>query len=291
MAHAIRKRELIRFKIDMAKIISLFLFLILVSSLDAQEADYLDLVKAESELHNLFSQLYSDSLSESGPILARIQKIMPVALTVDGGMEYPWSRLDKIGVIPSDDGSIRIFTWHVKESRDQYRYFGYIQVLPKKGKPRVYELKDNDRAQRNVQKLEQSSEDWYGKLYYKIITRKYKRKTYYTLLGMDFNNTRSTIKTIEAITVQRNKPQFTKGLFFDSRDRFDRVVLEYSTQVAISVRYDAGIQMITFDHLVPFHPIYKGNYEFYGPAGSYDGLEFEAGTWIYRQDIDVRNLN
>ncbi len=180
---------------------------------------------------------------------------------------------------------------YVADDPDNYRYFGYIQVAQKKGKVRVYELVDNQKQQRNRQKLEQTIEDWYGKLYYRIIARNYKRKTYYTLLGMDFNNRLSTIKTVEVMEIQRNNPRFTQGFFFNGRDRVDRLVLEYSSQVAVSVRYESQVDMVTFDHLVPLHPIYNGNYEFYGPDGSFDGLEFSAGTWIFRKDIDVRNID
>ena len=271
--------------------LNLFILLFAISGLMAQEPETLNLVKAESELYDLFNQLYSDSLSETEPILARISEIMPEALKMDGSMEFSWSRLDKIGVISSADGALRIFTWHVTDDMDHYRYFGFIQVALKKEKVRVVELIDNQKAQRNVQKLAQSTEDWYGKLYYEIVTQSYKRKTYYTLLGMDFNDARSTIKTIETLTIQRNKPLYIRELFFNGRDRIDRLVLEYSSRVAISVRYDSGMGMITFDHLVPFHPIYDGNYEFYGPDGSIDGLKFEAGTWIFRRDIDARNID
>ncbi|MEA3462917.1 MAG: hypothetical protein U9R49_13605, partial [Bacteroidota bacterium] len=119
----------------------------------------------------------------------------------------------------------------------------------------------------------------------------YKRKTYYTLLGMDFNNSRSTIKSVEVMTIQRNDLHFIRSLFFNGSDKVDRLVLEYSSQVAISVRYDPGTDMITFDHLVPFHPIYEKNFEFYGPDGSIDGLEFLEGRWHYRDDIDARNID
>ena len=47
--------------------------------------------------------------------------------------------------------------------------------------------------------------------------------------------------------------------------------------------------MITYDHLEPLHPIYRNNFEFYGPDGSIDGLEFKEGTWVYQKDIDARN--
>jgi hypothetical protein len=59
----------------------------------------------------------------------------------------------------------------------------------------------------------------------------------------------------------------------------------------MTVRYDESIGMITFDHLAPLHPIYRNNYEFYGPDGSFDGFEFTDGVWIYQKDIDARNLD
>ena len=257
----------------------------------AQEPEYLEFVKSETRLQQLFSRLYTDSLSDVDAVLDTIRIEMTEALSMQGSMDFPWMRLDKIGIITSEDNRLRIFTWHIMDDFDHYRYFGFIQVGMKKGKSRLYELKDNNKLQRGVMKLDQSREDWYGKLYYQVLTNQYKRKTYYTLLGMDFNSSRSTIKSVEVMALQRNAPHFERSLFFNGRDKVDRLVLEYSSQVAISVRYDQGTDMITFDHLVPFHPIYENNFEFYGPDGSIDGLEFSGGIWNYQDDIDARNLD
>lgn len=254
-----------------------------------QQSGYLEMVRAEEQLHLLFNRLYSDSLSDRETILNRIHEIMPEALSMDGAMDFPWSRLDRIGVVTSDDEQIRIFTWHIAEDQDHYRYFGYVQVARRRGKVEVYELEDRINGHTTEQKIEQSPESWHGKLYYGIITSKYHRDTYYTLLGMDFNDSRSNIKTVEVMEIRRNRPRFVGDMFLDGNDRVDRIVLEYSSQVSISVRYDRHLKMITFDHLVPFHPIYRGDYKFYGPDGSFDGLEFEEGIWIYRDDVDARN--
>jgi hypothetical protein len=275
----------------MTRILFIGLILSHAAIVSTQEPGYLDLVKSEILLEDLFVQLYSDSLSDREQVLTTILDIMPDALAKEGAMDFPWTGLSRIGVVTSDDQMIRTFTWHVTDDPDHHRYFGFIQVGQKKGKSKLYTLVDNGLNQRGVTKLDQSPEDWYGKLYYSIITTTHKRKTYYTLLGMDFNDTRSTIKTIESLTIQRSQPRFAKELFFNGRDNQDRMVLEYSSQVAISVRFDLGMDMITFDHLVPFHPIYENNYEFYGPDGSFEGLQFEDGTWILRTDIDARNIN
>ena len=275
----------------MTRSVSILLFILIPLSLFAQEPEYLELVKAEDRLQGLFTQLYSDSLSDVQPLLDSIQVEMTKALSMQGSMDFPWNRLDRIGVITSEDGRMRVFTWHVLDDIDHYRYFGFIQVGMKKGRTKLYELKDNGKPQRGIMKLDQTTEDWYGKLYYQVLTNRHKRKTYYTLLGMDFNNSHSTIKSVEVMAIQRNDPHFVRSFFFNGRDFVDRLVLEYANQVAISVRYDPGTGMITFDHLVPFHPIYKNNFEFYGPDGSIDGLEFSEGSWNYRDDIDARNID
>lgn len=267
----------------------IILLFLTVFPLRAQEPGYIDLVKKEDELYSLFNALYSDTLSSPAMVLDQIRAIMPEVLATEGAMDFSWSRLDRIGVITSDDGNLRIFTWHVMQDPDHYRYYGYIQMNQKRDRIGVFELTDNLKPQRNLTNLEQTTEDWCGKLYYNIITETYKRKTYYTLLGMDFNNTNSTIKTIETLTLQRNKPRFERGLFLIGGKSQDRMVLEYSSQVSITVRYDAAIGMIIYDHLEPLHPIYKNNYEFYGPDGSFDGFEFTDGIWNYHKDIDARN--
>ena len=69
----------------------------------------------------------------------------------------------------------------------------------------------------------------------------------------------------------------------------DRLVFEYSAELSSSIRYNAQLKMIVFDHLAPLHPLYHGNYQFYGPDGSYDGLRFIEGIWVREDDVDARN--
>jgi hypothetical protein len=253
-----------------------------------QDHDFLELQKAETQLERLFSELYADTLADAEPLLREINFLMPEALTMPGAMEYPWSRLSRIGVRSSDDNRIRIFSWHVMDDPDNFRYFGYIQVGLKNGRMELFVLNDNFKPQHGVYRAVQTTEAWYGKLYYGIVTKQVKRKTYYTLLGLDFNNSRSNIKSVEVMTILHNRPRFEQEMFFNGNQRVDRVVLEYSNQAAITVRYEPNLDMITFYHLVPIHPIYQDNFEFYGPDGSFDGLKFEEGTWVLHNDIDAR---
>lgn len=275
----------------MARAFKLLILLFVAVSMQAQEPEYLELVKSESKLQIWFKQVYSDTLSDREAIHDSILSVMRHALAEPGSMDFPWKGLKQIGVVSSEDHKLRVFSWHIMDDPDHYRYFGFIQVGLRQGKVRLFELKDNGKAQRGVMKLDQSTDEWFGKLYYQVLTDRHRRKSYYTLLGMDFNDSRSTIKSVEVLSLQRNQPRFEKEMFFKSSDKVDRVVLEYADRVAISVRYDPELQMITYDHLVPFHPIYENNLEFYGPDGSFDGLEFNGGLWTFRKDIDARNLD
>jgi len=57
----------------------------------------------------------------------------------------------------------------------------------------------------------------------------------------------------------------------------------------MSLQWNEKMNMIIFDHLSPSKPSYTGNYQFYGPDFSYDGLEVVNGYWDLVEDIDIRN--
>ena len=67
--------------------------------------------------------------------------------------------------------------------------------------------------------------------------------------------------------------------------------LEFSAELAMTLRYNPELKQIVFDHLTPLHPLYTGYFQFYGPDGSYDGLKFIEGIWVFEEDVDARNIN
>ena len=244
----------------------------------------------ESELKGLFETLYDQEDSSDKEDLAQTIRIrFSEALSIKGSIDYTWHELNRIGKITSSDNNLKVFTWHLPKDKDTYIYYGFLQLREKRGEAVHVELIDNRVDRNNSSMIQQSPDNWHGKLYYSIIVKQHRRQTTYTLLGMDFNNAMSNIKTVESMIIKRGKPQFTTSGFEHNGKQEDRLVLEYSSQVSISVRYNEALDQIVFDHLVPLHAVYTGNYEFYGPDGSYDGLEFENGTWIYREDLDARN--
>ena len=68
-----------------------------------------------------------------------------------------------------------------------------------------------------------------------------------------------------------------------------RVVLTYGDAVQATLRVEPALGRIVFDHLAPEDPALRGQYAFYGPTLSYDGLEWRKGRWQFVSNVQVRN--
>ena len=270
--------------------ITSFLLILTVSAFPQRSPDYLQLVRVESELSTMFDSLYSEEVTGvSFGLYHSIDSLFEYAIGLPGAFEYEWSKLDKIGKLWSDDGIVRVFSWLYMASRNEYHYRAYIQVKKRRDSFEVFKLIPGDDEKITAHDFSQTIDQWHGKIYYGLVTKRFKRKTFYTLIGADFNDIHTSIKTIEVIAIQRGKPVFRDDQFLLGGAVQDRIVLEYSADLAASVRYNKELDMIVYDHLAPLHPIYTGNYQFYGPDGSYDGLTFEEGIWVQTEDVDARN--
>ncbi len=275
------------------RIYSIGIFLLISMHLFSQEKPgYLEIVQTERELKTMFNKLYNVEITGTNMALFHaIDSLFYQALQLPGAFNHRWQSLDMIGNLISDDGQVKVFSWLYMASRDEYHYSAYMQVIDNKGEVKVFRLNPGTSEEIRSEEYPQSVDDWHGKVYYSLLTNKYKRKTFYTLLGADFKNTSTSIKTIEVFAIQRGKPVFRGDQFLDGGTVKDRIVLEYSAELTISVNYDARLGMIVFDHVVPLHPLYQGHFQFYGPDGSYNGYRFEEGVWVLEQNVDARNLN
>ena len=68
-------------------------------------------------------------------------------------------------------------------------------------------------------------------------------------------------------------------------------MFEYSSEVTMSLRYEKDRDMIVYSHLGARQEgnLLEGQYQFYGPDGSYDALVHKKDKWITVEDIDARN--
>jgi hypothetical protein len=214
------------------------------------------------------------------------------ALEQEQSFEYVFSSLKYIGDLRSDDNNLRIITWNLPYADGTHQYFGFIQYQKNRRTILTYELSDQSEKIKNPEDQILSHQHWYGALYYQIVVQKHKRDVYYTLLGYDLHDLYSKKKLVEILHFdKKDNPVFGAPVFKNNRRHKMRLIFEYSAEATMALNYDPNQKMIVYDHLSPFRPSLKGQYQFYGPDFSYDGLKFENGVWNTYQDIDVRNLN
>ena len=221
-----------------------------------------------------------------------ILNIFRKVITIEGSFDYSFDSLIYAGVIYSSDNKVKIINWNLPYNDRTHKYFGFIQYKKSNKHIYTYELHDNSEIIKNPEFAVLSHENWYGALYYKIIVNKHAGKVYYTLLGADLNNLLSKKKLVEILYFDKNElPVFGKSVFKNRNLSVSRIIFEFNAQSNMVLTYDKEKEMIIYDHLSPSRPGLAGQYEFYGPDFSYDGLKFERGIWNSYPDLDVRNYS
>ena len=207
-------------------------------------------------------------------------------LQYDSTFEFPFTTLDKIGKIYSPDHRLRIYSWNIPIGVDQNLYFAIIQYSGKKEK-KMYSLK-----MKGVPDYQGkiSIDNWPGALYYEIVETKHAGQKYYTLLGFDLNNLLTNKKIIDVVSIDDfDKFYFCPQLIQYNGKMTDRLVFEYNEKASMTLKFNEDKKMIIFDHLSPEKPSMEGNYQYYGPDFTYDGLKFEKGIWVLYSNIIVTN--
>lgn len=274
-------------------------FLVFFSFLSLNGQDSLEMrriMEVEQEILSHFQQIYDMPDSEERDSINNliIQSLKEELSTWDG-FYYQWDALEMIGRVSSDDNSVKIFTWYLQYSEKSYKYFGLVAYHEKKfplGEEvyNVVELKDHSTGIKDPENKLLSSEQWYGAVYYNLETFTHRRNSWYALIGFDFNDNFSNKKIIEILSIdKKGKILFGEDIHLGEEKDLKRVIFEYSSKVAMMVNYDERLDMIVYDHLRPYQPFFEGNYRFYAPDGSYDGLRFEKGEFYREEDLDARN--
>ncbi|HEX2396146.1 MAG TPA: hypothetical protein VHI78_12435 [Bacteroidales bacterium] len=238
------------------------------------------------KLHQKIKPTQTDS--ENISFNDSIAMIMEQTLNLPGAFVYPFDSLKFIGKIMSDDQKLRIFTWNLPFADASNRYFGFIMYEESNKNSTVYKLKDNSAGISNPEIAEIPYDSWYGCLIYDIIDTKSEGDTWYTLLGYDPDNIFTSKKLIDILWFREGQPAFGKPVFQLNKRLQSRILFEYSARVQMTLTWHQKLRMIVFDHLAPSNPSYQGNFRYYGPDFSYDGLKFENGIWEIHEDIDVR---
>jgi len=196
-----------------------------------------------------------------------------------------------LGKITSADGKIRIYTWNLPWTDGTNTYFGFLQYKTgNRGETQQVFLNDKSTEISNAGQTILSPSQWYGMLIYDIVETKDREAVYYTLLGLDNQDLFISCKITDVLYFNdNNEPVFGKPIFNYQNKLLCRVIFQYSAKVKMSLTWNKKMKMIIVDHLAPANSSYTGNFAFYGPDFSYDGLRFENGRWELVEKVDVRN--
>ena len=268
--------------------IIIFMFLILNNNAISQSVDKA-LLKKEKSIQNLFEKIKQTKNDEkiinyNKEVLILLEKV----LKKKNSFDYDFRNLINISKLKSSDNKFKIFTWNIPFSDGTYKYFGFCQYKKNK-KTVLYKLNDNSNKIDKPEKSILENNNWYGALYYKILTKIYKDKTYYTLLAWDGNNDFTNKKIIDVALVGKEKIIFGQPIFKFENRIINRIVFEYANQVKMMLKYNEKLKYIVFDHLSPSQKKFKGQYIYYGPDMTHDGLEFIEGYWGLKSNIVLRN--
>jgi hypothetical protein len=279
---------------------SVFILLIFISAPGfSQAGDHTLLPK-----HPTTFKEYEDTLKVIGPGILQSETdsarsannqiftlLLKKALLLPNSFAFPFDSVKNMSVRKSDDGVVRLYTWTQPAlGGTDYTFYGLVQIHDKKKKlTTLIELEDkHEEVQRpETQKLD--AKNWYGALYYQILTDKYRKKTTYTLIGWHGNNKKSTKKVIDVLTINNNRISFGAPIFRVGNRTQSRMIYEFNALAVMSLKYEDRMKMIVMDHLSPSSPELAKQPESYGPDFSYDAFKFNKGKWIFEQDIHVNN--
>ncbi len=213
------------------------------------------------------------------------------ALAKKESFEYKFDSLKNVSKLYAADSLVRVISWNFPKQSGEYEYFAYIQQVDKKGKKlKLFKLTDASDKIENPEFEKLTEKNWYGALYYHVETTTAGENTYYTLLGWDGNNNFTNKKVVECFYIDGNKLILGPPIFKMEQGVKNRLVFEFAKQVKMMLRYDKKIKMIVYDHLAPSHKKFTGQYMYYGPDLSQDGIRFIDGYWVVKPNLDLRNM-
>ena len=218
-----------------------------------------------------------------------------------GILNFAFDSLKKeISVLKPADKKFCLVTWNIPKDDGTHAFFGYLFVNNnkriKKGflkheiieSYEYFKLLDFSSTVKSPESYVGSPEKWFGMLYTCVIHC----DCYYALLGWDGNDKLTRRKFVDALYFKSDgTPVFGKDIFKIPHKNPRRMMFQYSSDVTMSLKYDEGNNQIVFDHLASRQDGAQLNeqFQYYGPDGSFDALEYKKGKWAYTEDVDARN--
>ncbi len=276
----------------------LFIFSLSVSAQSLSKSNFNQLKKMEDSMKIYGRKMIMEKTASQRFIADSVFIRMLVrSLKTPYSFNYPFDSLQTVSNIYAPDSTFRIFSWQFTRDDDYYRQRGAIQMKTADGSLKLFPLLDMSDFTKAPQDSIRTGQNWIGAIYYGIVMKTFNNKKYYTLLGFDDNNMRSTKKWIEVLTFNENgKPVFGGPYFTVLKDSLNasttpaRYCMEYKKQGNARMNYDKDMDMIVYDHLVSESNEPSKAYTLI-PDGDYQGFKWDNGKWIQIDKIFNYKLN
>lgn len=219
------------------------------------------------------------------------------ALKTPNSFYFRFDSLQTVSHLYAPDSSFRIFTWQLSEDEDHFRRHGAIQMRTKDGSLKLFALSDRTAVMEHPLDTVTTNQFWVGNIYYNIVEKKYQGKNYYTLLGYDEHDVRSTRKWIDVLTFDAEDRPVFGGPFFSfvagdpahPAATAARFMIEYKKDGGARLQYDADLGLILFDHLVSESNEPNKTYTLV-PDGDYEGFRWVNGKWVHINKVFTQKL-
>ena len=216
-------------------------------------------------------------------------RVLVRALKTKNSFHYPFDSLQTVSILYSPDSVFRIFTWQLVINENVIRQHGAIQMKTYDGSLKLFPLIDKSDVTTNVQDTIGNNYGWIGAIYYKIIVKRSSNHNYYTLLGFDENNIRSSRKIIEVLDFINDEPVFGGRYFSYEEDgvfksAHSRYIMEYKKEAGPRLNYDKDLDMIIVEHLVSESNEPAKKWTLIGD-GDYEGFKWKNGKWVHVEKV------
>lgn len=267
----------------MIRLTAAILLIFLFSKVDGQHQTDSEIERISLEkLEKFASRMVNDSIVENRIEANNLLKNSLFNVLKDPkSLNHDFEDFESVSVVESGDDHFRIFSWQLYISANEYRHEGIIQFYNGDQEPII--LVDQSDKIRNAERKELTPDQWFGALYYNIVPFKSKGKKKYLLFGFDGASSKENCKIVDILSIDSKKLSFGAPLFITKKSGMQiesfRILHQYDQNVKAVLNYDPELEIIIFDHLIPWTSKEIGVGMTFVPDGSYQGFELKKGKW------------
>jgi hypothetical protein len=232
--------------------------------------------------------------SERRDVQLLFDSLLQVVLYEEDIWTRDFRHVRNLSVVDGPDRTFRIFTYLLPLKGGRNKYYGYLLVPDEDGFWEAIRLRDNSYDMNMPDYDIGDVDNWYGALYYDMVSVKKDNQVYYTLIGFRPDLSTNNEKIIEVLWFKNGEPVFGHDIFFieqfNDRKYYKaprRLIMKYRNEVTAMLKYEAKRKRILMDNVTPPDAKLKGIYDQYGPDFSYNALVWGKNGWELQRDVKV----